>query len=256
MGSHRVGHDWSNLAAAAVLTWLVGGMDALSLHAWGGPLFTNSFQSWKSSSLHVKHVTSVHLSPPLSPSSNDGCWCEGRGWDLGIGLRSAWHTSTRQQKEDHTLRRRRNLERGHLGELGMFTLGVLVTVFKHLMTCLLNEELAPEDRSMCGRCKLHRLGIKQQQMGSISDGHLFSQSHLKILGLPRWHSGRESACQCRRLRTCWIRFLDQEDPWSRKWQPIPIFLPGEFLGQKSLVGYSPWGISKSSTQSSNWAYIP
>ena len=29
--------------------------------------------------------------------------------------------------------------------------------------------------------------------------------------------------------------------WRRKWQPIPVFLPGKFHGQKSLVGYSPWG---------------
>ena len=25
-------------------------------------------------------------------------------------------------------------------------------------------------------------------------------------------------------------------PWSRKWQPIPVFLPGKFLGQKNLAG--------------------
>ena len=30
-------------------------------------------------------------------------------------------------------------------------------------------------------------------------------------------------------------------PWSRKWQPTPVFLPGKFHGQKSLVGYSPCG---------------
>ena len=29
--------------------------------------------------------------------------------------------------------------------------------------------------------------------------------------------------------------------WRRKWQPTPIFLPGESRGQKSLVGYSLWG---------------
>ena len=29
--------------------------------------------------------------------------------------------------------------------------------------------------------------------------------------------------------------------WRRKWQPIPVFLPGKFHGQRSLVGYSPWG---------------
>ena len=26
----------------------------------------------------------------------------------------------------------------------------------------------------------------------------------------------------------------------RKWQPAPVFLPGEFHGQRSVVGYSPW----------------
>ena len=29
-------------------------------------------------------------------------------------------------------------------------------------------------------------------------------------------------------------------PWRRKWQPTLVFLPGEFCGQRSLVGYSPW----------------
>ena len=28
--------------------------------------------------------------------------------------------------------------------------------------------------------------------------------------------------------------------WRRKWQPTPVFLPGEFHGQRSLAGYSPW----------------
>ena len=28
-------------------------------------------------------------------------------------------------------------------------------------------------------------------------------------------------------------------PWRRKWQPTPIFLPGESHGQRSLAGYSP-----------------
>ena len=30
-------------------------------------------------------------------------------------------------------------------------------------------------------------------------------------------------------------------PWRRAWQPIPVFFPGEFHGQKSLVGYNPLG---------------
>ena len=30
-------------------------------------------------------------------------------------------------------------------------------------------------------------------------------------------------------------------PWRRKWQPTPVFLPGESHGQRNLMGYNPWG---------------
>ena len=30
-------------------------------------------------------------------------------------------------------------------------------------------------------------------------------------------------------------------PRRRKWQPTPVFLPGEFHGHSSLMGYNPWG---------------
>ena len=36
-------------------------------------------------------------------------------------------------------------------------------------------------------------------------------------------------------------------PWRRKWQPTPVFLPGKFHGQWSLVGYSPRGRKESDT---------
>ena len=39
----------------------------------------------------------------------------------------------------------------------------------------------------------------------------------------------------------WVRKI----PWRRKWQPTPIFLPGESHGQENLVGYSPWGHKES-----------
>ena len=35
--------------------------------------------------------------------------------------------------------------------------------------------------------------------------------------------------------------------WRRKWQPIPVFLPGKFHGQRSLAGYSPWDCKESDT---------
>ena len=58
------------------------------------------------------------------------------------------------------------------------------------------------------------------------------------LGLPRWLSGEESTCQCRKCRFHpWVRKI----PWRRNWQRTPVFLPGKLHGQRSLVGYSPWG---------------
>ena len=41
----------------------------------------------------------------------------------------------------------------------------------------------------------------------------------------------------------WIRKF----PWRRAWQPIPVFLPGESHGKRSLTGYSPWGRKESDT---------
>ena len=35
--------------------------------------------------------------------------------------------------------------------------------------------------------------------------------------------------------------------WRRKWQPTPVFLPGESHGWRSLVGCSPWGRTESDT---------
>ena len=34
-------------------------------------------------------------------------------------------------------------------------------------------------------------------------------------------------------------------PWRMAWQPTPVFLPGEFHGQRSLAGYSPQGHKES-----------
>ena len=38
----------------------------------------------------------------------------------------------------------------------------------------------------------------------------------------------------------WVRSLGREDPLRRKWQPPPVFLPGESHGRRSPVDYSPW----------------
>ena len=59
----------------------------------------------------------------------------------------------------------------------------------------------------------------------------------------RWLSGKEFACpprRCRRHRfDPWVRKI----PWRRKLQPIPMFLPVKFHGQRNQTGYS-LGMSK------------
>ena len=66
---------------------------------------------------------------------------------------------------------------------------------------------------------------------------LSSSSHLEE-ELPCNSNGKESTC-------------DAGDPgsipWRREWQPTPVFLPGEFHGQRNLAGYSPWGHKESDT---------
>ena len=69
-------------------------------------------------------------------------------------------------------------------------------------------------------------------------------------GFPR---GKESTCQRRKWGfNSWVGKI----PWSRKWQPTPVFLLGKFHGQRSLVGYSPWGCKESEltehTHTSRW----
>jgi len=75
--------------------------------------------------------------------------------------------------------------------------------------------------------------------GNIYDDLLY------VKGLPRWCSGKESACQFRRHKKHgfdpWIRKI----PWNGKWQTTAVFLPGKFHGQRNQVGYSPWGQKES-----------
>ena len=43
-------------------------------------------------------------------------------------------------------------------------------------------------------------------------------------------------------RTCRFNPWVGKIPWRRKWQPTSVFLPGKSHSQRSLAGYSPWGL--------------
>ena len=74
--------------------------------------------------------------------------------------------------------------------------------------------------------------------------------HLRLNGLPKWLSGKEFTCQSRRPRfDPWVGKI----PWSRKWQPTSVFLPGKSHGPRSLEGCSPWGRKElDMTERLNW----
>ena len=65
-----------------------------------------------------------------------------------------------------------------------------------------------------------------------------------LLGFPSGSAPKEPACQGRRHEFYpWIGKI----PWRRTWQPTPVFLPGKFHAQMSLVGCSLWGCKELDT---------
>ena len=55
--------------------------------------------------------------------------------------------------------------------------------------------------------------------------------------------GREESDTTERFHFQLFTFMH----WRRKWQPTPVFLPGESQGQRSLVGCHLWGHTESDT---------
>ena len=69
---------------------------------------------------------------------------------------------------------------------------------------------------------------------------LLTKVHIvKAMGFPGGTRGKEPACQCRKHKRHRFNSWVGKIPWRRAWQPTPVFLPGEFYGQRSLEGYSP-----------------
>ena len=49
------------------------------------------------------------------------------------------------------------------------------------------------------------------------------------------------------IQETWVHPWVGKIPWRREWLPTPVFLPRELHGQRSLVGYRPWGCRESDT---------
>ena len=82
----------------------------------------------------------------------------------------------------------------------------------------------------------------------------FNSSPVLHKRLPQCLSSKRICLQCKRDRRLRFDSWFGKIPWRRKWQPIPVFLPGKFRGQWSLAGYSPW-CHKESTSLSTHAQV-
>ena len=81
----------------------------------------------------------------------------------------------------------------------------------------------------------------------ISSDILLLRYPMVTYSLPGGTSGKEPACQCRRHKRHGFDPWVGKIPWRRKWQPTPVFFPGESCGQRNLAGYSAYGHTESDT---------
>ena len=61
--------------------------------------------------------------------------------------------------------------------------------------------------------------------------------HLALWSNWRWDLTQITTPERRHRFNPWVRKI----PWRREWLSTPVFLPGEFHGQRSMAGYSSWG---------------
>ena len=113
--------------------------------------------------------------------------------------------------------------------------------------------------SLLLKVEYHWIGMVRYTRGSFMKVCICYGKELRIYLVsnrkPRFHSNKESTCQCRRHKRHWFDPWVRKIPWGRKWQPTPIFLPVKFIGWKSLEGYSPWGHEESDTIEHRHIYL-
>ena len=117
-----------------------------------------------------------------------------------------------------------------------------------------------QDTQLCGKWS-GKLGLDCGRQLSSVLGLTTLSSHLThhlppllvfkingvLWGFSGGTNGKKPSCQCRRCKRRGFNAWVGKIPWQSKWQPTPVFLPGESHGQRSLVSYSPWGCKESDT---------
>ena len=83
-----------------------------------------------------------------------------------------------------------------------------------------------------------------EYLGKLLNLWRFPSCKMKYLiifgGFRGGSDSKVSACNAGDQVWSWVRKI----AWRREWQLTPVFLPGEFHGQRSLVGYCPWVVQQ------------
>ena len=276
MGSHRVGHDWSNLVPCCP-----GKLTSLSRLLQSGPhcitlimASTNLLHGRKAmtnlnsmlKSRGITLPTKVHIVKAIVfPLVMCGCeswtikkaeyhridafelWCR---WRL---LRVPWTARRSNQSILKKVNPEYSLEELML-KLKLQFFGHLIQRANSFEKTLMLGKIEDRRRGWWWRMSwldgltasmdmsLSRLWEMVKDMGSQRAGHDWvNNNNNQTSGLPSWSGGKKSACKCRKCEFySWVRKI----PWRRKWQPTPVFLPRKSHGQRSLVGHSVWGCKR------------
>jgi len=78
-----------------------------------------------------------------------------------------------------------------------------------------------------------------------SSPRMWSRDKDRLYLSKRWDVQHMSYRQVLQMWETWVWSLGWKDPLEREWSPTPVFWPGEYHGQRNLVGYSPWGRKES-----------
>ena len=105
------------------------------------------------------------------------------------------------------------------------------------------------------RSSKHNSRMPGPRRGFLVQGHLIKWTPLEYYGLPQWLNGNESACTAGDVAEVGSVPRLGKMSWRKKWQPTPVFLPGEFHGQRSLVDFSPWNGKESDTTEHTQAHL-
>ena len=128
--------------------------------------------------------------------------------------------------------------------IGIQWINILVTKF------FLKRRLFPGGSD--GKVSAYSRETRVQSMGREDLLEKGMASHFSILAPPPQEKGGSKKYlwtslvvqRLKHLPAMWETWVGKI-PWKRKWQPTPVFLHGKSHGQRSLVGYNPWGSKES-----------